>query len=143
MKKEKVSNQQTFSDALTQELVKLNLPQLKQVVTELNQIIEALERKEAIAAALTAHRFMVGKFQDTSFIAERYPDGTYHCIPRYSGGNRTDMTFYCIKAEARFYLTLEDAIARHNGFKRMEQAQREEDYLTGKTDRHGNPRREY
>ena len=73
-------------------------------------------------------KFMTGVYSDLHFICELTTDreeNIYKCIPKYSGGNGTDMSFFASNSKAKFFDTLD------------------ENYLTGKTDKHGNWTREY
>lgn len=84
---------------------------------------------------------MTGVFQDLHFIAE-LRDDNYYCIPQYSGGNGTNMTFFKENPKAKFYDTLDEAFGNKRNHLQILEARREEDYLTGKRDRNGRWTRE-
>lgn len=79
-------------------------------------------------------KFMAGVFMELHFIAE-LNNGIYKCIPEYSGGNGTDMTFMAEKYpnKIKFYDSLEEALGNKIHNNRLKAARREENYLTGKT----------
>lgn len=75
-------------------------------------------------------KFMTGTYQDLHFIAQ-WNGEIYKCIPAYSGGNGTNMTFFQSNPKAKFYDTLEDAIGNKMQHRRREAAIEEERRLTG------------
>jgi hypothetical protein len=75
--------------------------------------------------------FMVGTYHDLHFICEKTPTGDWKCIPKYSGGNGTEMNFYSTNPKAKFYTSLEDALGRTNKLHRMDAAKEEDRILTG------------
>lgn len=78
---------------------------------------------------------MTGVYADLHFVAEKQENGRYKCIPKYSGGNGTDMTFLAEKVNKRynpkFYDTLEEALGNKDKHNRRLEGIREERMLTG------------
>jgi hypothetical protein len=54
--------------------------------------------------------FITGVYLGEHFIAELNGEGRYICLPQYSAGNLTDVTFAVNKINVRFYDSIEDAV---------------------------------
>lgn len=77
-------------------------------------------------------KFLTGVYHDLHFIAEYNPERQiYKCIPEYSNGNGTDMTFFATKPEAKFWDTIEEALNTKIKHKNRLRAIKEERQLTG------------
>ena len=87
-------------------------------------------------------KFMTGVYSELHFICE-LNDNCYYCIPKYSGGNSTNMTFFAANNKAKFFDTLEEATGSAKRYKNLQKGIKEENYLTGKTDSRGRWTREY
>ena len=88
-------------------------------------------------------KYMTGVYSDLHFICELNENSRYCCIPKYSGGNRTDMTFFATDRKAKFFDTLDEAMDASRRYNDLQAGIREENYLTGKTDRQGRWTKEY
>jgi hypothetical protein len=85
---------------------------------------------------------MTGVYSDLHFVCE-LNENSYRCLPKYSGGNSTDMTFFVSNNNAKFFDTLEDAISNKKKYNALQAGIKEDLYLTGKTKRNGRWTREY
>lgn len=74
---------------------------------------------------------MSGTYADLHFIAKLRNDGSYYCIPQYSGGNGTKMDFFATSSKAQFFDSLEEAIGSKIKHNNRLKALREERQLTG------------
>lgn len=91
----------------------------------------------------TKKKFMTGVYSDLHFICELTPENEYKCIPKYSKGNGTIMTFFEKNPNAKFYDTLDEALNNKTKHNNHLSALKEEDILTGKRNANGSYRHEY